>query len=242
MLTSLNLMSTRVGGEFQLDSEQDSAAKWQTGAKLVLRNTEVDSLQDSPNAWPNTLELDGFNYSRLGGTDADDTGNMATRKIAWLKKWLERQKKYSPQPYEQLAKILRKAGYKDKATKILYEGKKREHRETTRRLSPSWWWLTFQWLFIGYGYRNFQVIIWILALWGSGMLILHVYGQDAAHNMKYWGLAYSIDMLLPIIELHKPHYEIILDGFVRGYFYIQKILGYVLALFLIAGLSGLTKR
>jgi len=59
--------------------------------------------------------------------------------------------------------------------------------------------------------------------------------------MKYWGLAYSLDMLLPIIELHKPHYDIKLEGWVRVYFYAHKVLGYILGLFLIAGLSGLTK-
>jgi len=59
--------------------------------------------------------------------------------------------------------------------------------------------------------------------------------------MKYFGMAYSIDMLLPIIELDKSHYDISLEGWVRVYFYVHKIFGYVLALFLIAGLSGLTK-
>jgi hypothetical protein len=48
-------------------------------------------------------------------------------------------------------------------------------------------------------------------------------------------------MLLPIIELHKPHYEMQLEGWVGVYFYAHKVLGYILGLFLIAGLSGLTK-
>jgi hypothetical protein len=75
------------------------------------------------------------------------------------------------------------------------------------------------------------------------MAVLRFSKKNGKHKLKYWGLAYSLDMLLPIIELHKPHYhKIVLDGWVRVYFYVHKILGYVLALFLIAGLSGLTKR
>ena len=93
----------------------------------------------------------------------------------------------------------------------------------------------------GFVYHNFYVLPWVLFLCGLGMLTLHRSGQDVAHRMKYWGLCYSIDMLLPIIELHKPHYDIALEGWVRVYFYVHKIFGYLLASFLIAGLSGLTK-
>ena len=73
------------------------------------------------------------------------------------------------------------------------------------------------------------------------MVTLHLSGQDVAHRMKCWGLWYSLDMLLPIIELDKSHYGIPLEGWVRVYFYVHKIFGYVLASFLIAGLLGLTK-
>ncbi len=52
---------------------------------------------------------------------------------------------------------------------------------------------------------------------------------------------YSFDMLLPIIRLREKHYQIeITHDCTRRYFYIHKILGYVLGLFMIAGLTGLT--
>jgi hypothetical protein len=57
-----------------------------------------------------------------------------------------------------------------------------------------------------------------------------------------YGFSYSLDMLLPIIRLNESHYDIILKGFAKYYFYGHIILGYVLASFLIAGLSGITKR
>ena len=37
-------------------------------------------------------------------------------------------------------------------------------------------------------------------------------------------------------------FDVILDGWVRVYFYVHKLAGYVLASFLLAGLAGLTKR
>jgi hypothetical protein len=55
------------------------------------------------------------------------------------------------------------------------------------------------------------------------------------------GIAYSLDMLLPIMKLREGHADIDLKGWARYWFYLDKLMGYVLASFLIAGLSGLTK-
>ena len=54
-------------------------------------------------------------------------------------------------------------------------------------------------------------------------------------------ISYSFDMLLPIIRLRESHYQVDLTTWARYYFYFHKIMGYVLASFLLAGLAGLTK-
>jgi hypothetical protein len=243
VLSSLDLTGTKVVQEFRLGSGSHLPVKWKGSSELILRNTEVGNLQDVPKSWPDTLklQLDGFVYHSLGGFSGDDTTDMATRELSWLKEWLGKQKNYSPRPYQQLAKVLKNVGYEEKATAILFEGKKRQQKETNIR-SLNWWWLGLQRIFIGYGYHNYCVFFfWVPFFWFLGMVMLQRSGQDVAHRMKYWGLCYSLDMLLPIIELHKPNYAIELEGWVRVYFYVHKIFGYVLALFLIAGLSGLTK-
>ena len=56
-----------------------------------------------------------------------------------------------------------------------------------------------------------------------------------------YGLVYSFDLLLPLIKLREQHYKIELAGWARYYFYLHKLMGYILASFLIASLSGLTK-
>ena len=73
-----------------------------------------------------------------------------------------------------------------------------------------------------------------------GVLVLRISGQGSAHGMPY-GIAYSLDMLLPIIRLRESHYDFDLAGWARYYFYLHTLMGYILASFLIAGLSGLTK-
>ena len=48
-------------------------------------------------------------------------------------------------------------------------------------------------------------------------------------------------MALPLIQLNKRHEAVNLRGGVQVYFYFHKMAGFVLAPFLVAGLSGLTK-
>ena len=64
---------------------------------------------------------------------------------------------------------------------------------------------------------------------------------EGKRNKMPYGIAYSIDMLLPIIRLRDAHYRIELNDPARYYFYFHKVMGYVLGSFLIAGVSGLTK-
>ncbi|PTN10965.1 hypothetical protein C8R11_11523 [Nitrosomonas aestuarii] len=53
-------------------------------------------------------------------------------------------------------------------------------------------------------------------------------------------LFYSFDMLLPLVTLDKHHEEVTHKiDIVRYYFYFHKIMGYILAMIIAAGLSGL---
>jgi hypothetical protein len=236
---SLNLTGTRITEELCLGSEEYPSTKWETGSNLILRNVKVGALQDRPDAWPDKIEFTGFTYSHLGGFAASEMEPMYKRNISWMKEWLEKQNDYSPQPYGQLGKVLREAGYKTKANDILFEGKMRECSET--KSWPAWLNLTLQYYSVGFGYRYKHALFSVIALTIFGALVLWATGQGLANGMPY-GFSYSLDMLLPIIKLNEEHYTIILTGFAKYYFYIHIILGYVLASFLVAGLSGITKR
>ncbi len=58
----------------------------------------------------------------------------------------------------------------------------------------------------------------------------------SSERLGFW---YSVDRLLPIVELRKSHYEVDLLPRSRVYFYFHTVMGYVLATFLLAALSGL---
>jgi len=54
-------------------------------------------------------------------------------------------------------------------------------------------------------------------------------------------VGFSLDKLLPIIKLNDA-YKFDFHGWQLAYFYLHEILGFVLGSFVVAGMSGITKR
>ena len=95
-------------------------------------------------------------------------------------------------------------------------------------------------LVVGYGYYPERSFGWAALFVILGAVVLRVSGEGPKNGMPF-GLAYSFDMLLPIVRLREKHYSIDLAGPARYYFYGHRIMGWVLASFLVAGISGLIK-
>lgn len=242
-LRSLDLSGTKIHRELRLGSNEYSCAQWDPDATLILRNTEAGALQDreEEGAWPGKLELEGFTFNRLGGFDAGAT-DVASRCAGWFIRWLGKQREYSPQPYEQLARVLRKAGHKDKADEVLYAAMERERGIARWK---RWLWLTTLNVFIGYGYGyRFPThpLCCVAILTALGAFLTVVVSNEGPTNWMPYSISYSLDMLLPMIELRGYHYDIDLSSCIRYYFYFHKIMGWVIVSFIIAGLSGLTKK
>jgi hypothetical protein len=251
-LAALDLTGARIGGELHLASGGQLPI-WNDRARLVLRNTHAAAVQDDPCAWPKDLpcawpkdlDLDGFSYERLGGLGADPEAAIVQRGSQWFVDWLARDQPYTPQPYEQAAKVLREMGHLETANDLLYAERERERDEAWQHGDKArWFGLSLLKWTIGYGigHRYFWALYWVVGLVLLATIVLRVTGQG---NPRRWGderigVWYSFDILLPIIQLRKAHYDIDLEGFARYWFYFHKIMGYVLASFLIAGLAGLT--
>jgi hypothetical protein len=247
------LRSAKIGGQVSIVGSTFAGI-------LDLESAEVGGnlfldTATGPEGWPETLELEGLTYAGLGGFGESGAADIAARDSQWFAAWLARDPTYAPQPYVQMARVLRDSGQAEKADDVLYAGRERERLELQRKLfagegSPEAW-LDFLWksalhAVIGYGYKVYRAFYWIaffvilgtVLIWSSRQLTRH---RIATGTSGTTALEYSIDMLLPIIELRKQHYDIDLTGPVRYYFYVHKVMGFVLVSFLIAGLSGLTK-
>jgi hypothetical protein len=99
---------------------------------------------------------------------------------------------------------------------------------------------------IGIGY--FRALWWVLGITLFGVAVLYVSGQpDKGLDEGFYGffdrLSYSLDQLLPIVELNKKYDDDVkLNGVVKYYFYLHKLSGWALGSFLVAGLTGLTQK
>jgi hypothetical protein len=124
--------------------------------QLDLRNAVVGSLADDEESWParGNLHLDGFEYQGFTGTPLEDTyGEISEEEFRDLEKrlgkdfrldsptdarmrlkWLDRDVAFNPQPYRQLAKVLRETGDIGGAKQVLFEMESLARAGERRRL------------------------------------------------------------------------------------------------------------
>ena len=188
--------------------------------------------------------MTGFTYARFGGIQGEAGKTMADRPIEWLLDWIAKQARfdsaYHPQPFQQLASALRTHGYPDKADTVMIAANN-HHRDapTTPWTTEALLWGA--WATIGYGYASWRSLV--------GLVLLVAFGTWAAGRgrglltrasiaQRFW---YSVDQLIPLLVLNERHKQLNPTGWVRGYFYMHQILGFVLASLFVAGLTGLTK-
>jgi hypothetical protein len=231
---TVDLTGTMIGSEIRLASSDHPVIAWGPQARLTLRNVSAKALQDLPQAWPADLDVDGFTYQQLGGYGQGES--VATRDVRYLIDWLAKQKRYSPQPYRTLSDVLRASGYPDKAKQVLYAGYLREWQTAT---GLDWAWDGLRWAIIGFGLYPQRSAIWILVLVALGAVIV---GFDKAVRLRAMRetdrVIYSLDALLPFVTLRQEHNAFDLQSWPKYYLYFHKVMGYVLAAFLLAAVTS----
>jgi hypothetical protein len=225
--------------------------------KFILRNFQVGAFQDSPDAWPPVLDLEGFRYDRLGGFGTTESTDMATRSPDEWIDWLARDRTFKNQPYTQLSTVLAKAGYRDPADDIQFAGRRREREEICKQSNQpaSCAWLTTLSVVAGYGVglHTFRVLWGVSLFTLLGAVVLSFSRKGRQHGVG-WRLGASLHRLLPIISLSKEFEDFFdnrptdldsahnLNRFQVGYFAVHAIVGWALGLILLAAMSGLTSK
>lgn len=209
---------------------------------LWLYDAHIGSLTDGREAWPEALQfyLDGLTYRSLSSWPIN------VREI-----WLDRGNPgHHPQPYRQMAEALIAAGEHDAALEVQFYGRQQERMEACGRwLLARCVSLTALQFTIGYGIGShaFRVLYWVLGLFFFGWLIL-LCSPVARRKGFIWCAGGSFNRLLPIVELapefkdffNDPKRERLRDWQLIVFALIGA-LGWVLSLFLVAALTGLTQ-
>jgi hypothetical protein len=246
--------------------------------KLDLRGASVGRISDDKASWPAKIELhlDGFIYGSIPGNLKD---------ASWRLSWLGLQKEFAPQPYRQLAKVLRDLGDDDGAKQVSFELERKSHR----------WMLDGLFRYtIGYGIYP-ERAIWLMGAFAALNWVVyrraklagamaptdkdshaafHTDGQPPAHYPPFNPLIYALEISVPLVKmgqddhwqpdptptLHAPVpvtgrwaklKNILLErpipdkaispGALRWFRLIMIIIGWGLATFFVAGLSGIIK-
>ena len=253
-LSGLNLYGATIGKDLSFGVLGEGSAKWHnfvddngvTQSPMVwLWNASAGALVDFAGSWPNNivLLLRDFTYERLTPVDKLASRSFSElRDAAWYINWLSRDPLFSFQPYRQLAAVLETYGEASKAQKILIAGRDRK-LTTLEWSSPEKWSSWALRLIIGYGYgaRELWALFWALPFLWVGCVVAQnkeIGASDASgERLGFW---YSFDMLLPGIWLNEKHSGILLNRQARYYFYVHRLVGFVLLSFAVAGLAGLT--
>ena len=101
-----------------------------------MTSAHVGDLWDDPESWAlcEELHLSGFVYDVLhGGIDVPE-------RLAWLRHGAVSRREFYPQPYEQLAKLLRETGHRSDARAIMVaKEKEQRHASRVRRRRAAVW-------------------------------------------------------------------------------------------------------
>jgi len=148
---------------------------------LDLIDTSAASIVDDEKSWPQegNLALDGFVYERISGGPTDAASRL---------NWLGRQSSFARQPYRQLAKVLRDAGDDEGWRRVCFEMEKRAWEIRRKNQFEKWKKSPIRCLpgvlsaatadyllrgIIGYGYRSFRAVVWLLLIWSAWALIYY---------------------------------------------------------------------
>ncbi len=150
---------------------------------LDMASAHVGDLVDDPASWPSgdgQLYLDGFTYDRISAAFTD-----APRRLDWLRRGTVWNGEFFPQPYSQLAKVLREMGHDSAARAVLVEQRtllgqearklRRQRPDGTRiayhtvptiaAINGASWAVDFssRWL-VGFGYRPWNALVALAAV------------------------------------------------------------------------------
>lgn len=244
----VDLTGGEIGSGLIVSSSEQGAATWDACSELILQDASVDAVQVGisdemapGDCWPEKLQLNGFRYRRLSKPHPR-TSRKSTRDGDGFIRWLARDWPPSQQPYQQLAGVLTDRGDLDESERVLFAGQERQRKAARgiRRVGYE----ALKWT-IGYGIgaRYFWSLAWVLAFTIVGGIVFapfvrsHWSGQGAA-------MLFSVDQLLPIVHVTPAAEDLAkqITGWQSWYLAFHRMCGFVLGSFIVAGLTGVTKK
>jgi hypothetical protein len=259
-VNGLNADRAMIDGTFYWDSIVRTP-----GTELNLTDARAAALWDDAASWPATgnLFIDDFVYGDISGGPGDAQSRL---------QWLARQPSgYRPQPYGQLAKVMRERGSDVGAVDVMMA------KEDARRSGLGWGarlWSRVLDATIGYGYRPIRALWWIFFFVALGSVLFGLgyreraitptepaayeafvqNGEPPRHYPPFNAIVYSLENFLPVVDLNQGTYwrpnprhgtggrmRALSGTLLRWYLWVHILAGWIITPLLAAGLSGLVR-
>jgi len=214
---------------------------------LSLENAHLANLDDDKNSWPKSgnLDIDGLVYGPLTSRVPADSKS----RLRWLN--LRNPENLNVQPYEQLISVFRQMGLRDDARHVAI-ARQKAIRKQLKGISRLWSWILD--VTISYGYRPEKVILLFIIpiiLLGSFVfkgadIVGAIEPAGSLKNMLFNPVAYSLDVFLPIVDLHQES-AWTLNASVKGGIYFQYYMvfhilaGWFFTTLAVAAVTGLVR-
>lgn len=208
---------------------------------LDLRDATVGSWSDSKRTWPYKVALEGFTYDSIDAVPPVDV----SERISWLDR---NRPHFKPQTFRQYAQALANSGDSRGAKKVNMAMQHRYRTAGSRpvlRATVS----RFLALTIGYGYAPFRLLLLFLLLVAFGFTFFSLPWVEASmvrasnvdNRIGFSALRYTLDLLVPGAVLGDRQ-RFTPTGFASTVATLYTLLGWSMAAFLLAGLTGLLKK
>ena len=233
---ALDFTAATVGSFFHLTKIEDPSS-----FTLDLEAARVGTLWDDEASWPPTIRLDGFTYERI----YREAPITAAQRLRWLLRGDA--ETFQPQPYRQLARVLREMGHEDEATSVLVKMNEDplllDHMDAPHRAAHA-----SMGLAMSYGYRPRGAALWMAGVVLLGALLFRrAYRRDRfsrtgdGYAPPFNALVYSVDAFLPIIDFKQAEYWLPTSRPLRVYLWLHIAAGWLLSTLLAVGLTGLVR-
>jgi hypothetical protein len=225
---------------------------------LDLTAAEFGTINDDPQCWPGKgdLVLNRCRYGAFVGHAPVD----AKSRLAWLGR--QDATDFRPQPYQQLASVLREMGHDDAAKTVLVAKERARRAAELRRMAgwrkPLHWVWTQLLRMVGYGYRPALAFVPALAVvlvgWGvidraagAGLLLPAKRAEAGAPAAALMPLAYSFEAFVPVVtlgqvEAFRPDMGTRWGRRLQIYLWLHGLAGWLIGGIAAAGVLGLFRR
>lgn len=221
-----------------------------------LTGAHISRLLDTRQSWPkDRYTLAGFTYQSTAGSLV-----TVPERITWL----QETKKYSPEPYQQLAQVFRLTGDESTAEKILIASQ-RDLRKRGSLPRHSRMWNRFIDYSVGYGYRLWRPFLAVLVLGLLGWWFYHLaqvsnlifatgradYSAARACPSGYpcfYPAPYSFQLLIPGLDLREATQWLPDAGqkpwglIMMIYTWLMIIFGWIAATAVVAGVTRIFRK